>query len=553
MPRARELTYRRLMEQASDGIHTYDFEGNFIDVNPGLCRMLGYTRAELLRLKVTDLVPPEDLDSTPIRFDELRAGGNVVSERRLLRKDGTLLPVEISGARLQEGLLQAIVRDISARKRAEDELRRSEEWLRAILHASRDGIIVEKDERIVYANDAYARLLGYDCRDELVGSHVSAVVSPHDVGRLVEFGKRRVCGEAIPSLYEFEGKRKDGTPIDLEASVSTQTVGGETYITTAIRDIADRKRSAEALLRARDELEERVGRRTAELARANEVLQTEIAERRRTEEARQELLRRLDAAQEEERRRISLELHDQVGQHLTAIMHGLQSLKLSPRCEPTAVANKLRIFLADDHALIREGVKFLVNAQPNMEVVGEADGGTAAWLKIKETRPDVVVMDVSVPETNGAQKIERLKRDCPGVKVLALTGNENRGYLHQLLDAGASGYLLKRAAADDLIRAIRVVAAGGVYLDPTLAGKVVSGYGHRQSAGDETHGGLSNRETEVLRRIALGYGNKEIAAQLSLSVRTVETYKIRLMEKLELGSRADIVRYAIHQGWLQEA
>ena len=214
---------------------------------------------------------------------------------------------------------------------------------------------------------------------------------------------------------------------------------------------------------------------------------------------------------------------------------------------------KLAVFLADDHAVIREGLKALINAQPDMEVVGEADNGRTAWLEVKALHPDVVVMDISMPELNGAKATERLRRDCPQTKVLALTVHNDQGYLRQLLKAGASGYVLKRAAIHELIQAIRKVAAGGTYLDQTLATKVVSGYIRKQSAPAGAAGSdLSERETDVLRRIALGYTNKEIATQLNIGVRTVETYKVRLMQKLNFHSRAEVVRYALLQGWLEE-
>lgn len=213
---------------------------------------------------------------------------------------------------------------------------------------------------------------------------------------------------------------------------------------------------------------------------------------------------------------------------------------------------KLRIFLADDHPVVREGLKSLINAQPDMEVIGEAADGRLTLRGAKQLQPDVAVIDISMPELNGAQVTERLKVTCPQMRVLALTVHEDASYLRQLLQAGASGYVLKRGAAEELIHAIRTVAAGGVYLDPSLAGRLVSSYLGRQPP-DPTaqRGDLSERETEVLRLIALGYSNKEIAAQLGIGVRTVETYKTRLMAKLELQSRADIVRYALQQGWLQ--
>jgi DNA-binding NarL/FixJ family response regulator len=216
---------------------------------------------------------------------------------------------------------------------------------------------------------------------------------------------------------------------------------------------------------------------------------------------------------------------------------------------------KLRVLLADDHNVIRSGLRALIDAQPDMEVVGEAADGEAACLRAAELTPEVVVMDVSMPGTGGARATERIKRDRPETRVLALTVHEDRGYLQQLLQAGASGYLLKRAAADDLIHAIRTVARGGTYLDPSLAGKVLGGLMGRGGASPPSGPpgeSLSDREEEVLRLIARGFTNREIAGQLDVSVKTVETHKARAMEKLALESRAGIVGYAIRRGWLSE-
>jgi DNA-binding NarL/FixJ family response regulator len=213
---------------------------------------------------------------------------------------------------------------------------------------------------------------------------------------------------------------------------------------------------------------------------------------------------------------------------------------------------KLRVYLADDHAVVRAGLKALIDGQPDMEVRGEAGDGRTACQQVLELRPDVVVMDVSMPGLNGAQATAQLKETCPGVKVLALTVHEDKGYLRLLLEAGASGYVLKRAAAEELIHAIRMVAAGGVYLDPALAGKVVGSFVRAPAGKSVPAGGdLSDREAEVVRLIATGHSNKEIASRLCLSVKTVETYKARSMEKLGLDSRAGLVRYALQRGWLQ--
>lgn len=214
--------------------------------------------------------------------------------------------------------------------------------------------------------------------------------------------------------------------------------------------------------------------------------------------------------------------------------------------------NDLRIFLADDHAVVREGMKALINCQPTMTVVGEAEDGEAAVRLAPECSPDVVVMDVSMPRLNGARATIAIKEACPNARVLALTMYESRSYLWELMNAGASGYVLKRTAANELVHAIRIVASGGTYLDPALAGKVMESVLRSPAAGASREEELSDREEDVLRLIARGYSNKEIAAQLSISIKTVETYKARAMEKLELGSRVDIVRYALRRDWLSE-
>jgi DNA-binding NarL/FixJ family response regulator len=213
----------------------------------------------------------------------------------------------------------------------------------------------------------------------------------------------------------------------------------------------------------------------------------------------------------------------------------------------------IRVFLADDHPVVRDGLKALIDSQPGMCVVGEATDGLEAVEGVLASKPDVVVMDVSMPRLGGAEATARILRSCPDVKVLALTAHEERGYIRLLLEAGASGYVLKRAAAGDLVRAIEAVTEGGVYLDPTMASEVLPRLIRRTHGDVSTRGELSEREAEVLRLIAQGHAAKEIAMKLSVSARTVETYKTRAMQKLALKSRADIVRYAIDRGWLGSA
>ena len=214
---------------------------------------------------------------------------------------------------------------------------------------------------------------------------------------------------------------------------------------------------------------------------------------------------------------------------------------------------KLRILLAEDHQTVREGIKLLVNAQPDMEVVGEAGDGEDAIKEAERLDPDIIVMDVSMPNLNGLKATKRLRRQKADVKILTLTRHTDDGYLQQLIAAGANGYVLKQSAPNELINAIRTVAAGNAYIDPSLTRKVMGGYVNRSSSlRGENKGDLSDRESEVLKLISFGFSNKEIAAQLDLSVKTIEAHKSNAMRKLGISSRIDIVRYAILQDWLHD-
>jgi DNA-binding NarL/FixJ family response regulator len=214
---------------------------------------------------------------------------------------------------------------------------------------------------------------------------------------------------------------------------------------------------------------------------------------------------------------------------------------------------KLRVVLAEDHEMVRDGLKLLINGQPDMQVVGEAGSGKQAVEKALNLKPDVVVMDLTMPGQNGLQAAELLASRSPPVKVVALTMHEDPSYLRQLCQAKAVGYVLKRSAADHLVRAIREVASGGLWFDATLAAKALATQAPDAGAKrNATTSELSEREKEVLHGVAWGYSNKELADLLGLSVKTVETYKVRVAEKLGLRSRAEMVQYCLRQGWLKE-
>lgn len=212
----------------------------------------------------------------------------------------------------------------------------------------------------------------------------------------------------------------------------------------------------------------------------------------------------------------------------------------------------IRVAVADDHPVVLEGVKALLRSCPEFELVAEANEGAAALRLICESRPDVAIIDVSMPGMSGVELARSLAHTCPTVKVIALTVHESSAYLKPLIEAGARGYVLKRSAADELPRAIRSVAEGGFYLDPAVAEKAVVAHPGEPDSTLSNAEALSRREAAVLRLIAHGYSNKEIATKLGLSVKSVETYKTRALEKKGIRTRAEIVRYAVQEGWFEE-
>jgi DNA-binding NarL/FixJ family response regulator len=217
---------------------------------------------------------------------------------------------------------------------------------------------------------------------------------------------------------------------------------------------------------------------------------------------------------------------------------------------------KLRILLADDHETVREGLRMILNAQPDMQVVATAGDGRDAVAQAERITPDVVIMDISMPGLNGLAATSQLVERVPSARVLTLTRHADSSYLQQLMRAGAAGYVLKQSRPAELLHAIRAVATGGKYLDASMTAPVLNTYATKNSApvpGPEPTTPLSPRETEVLRLIAWGNTNKEIAARLDLSVKTVEAHKANGMRKLSMRGRIDIVRYALLQGWLHES
>lgn len=214
----------------------------------------------------------------------------------------------------------------------------------------------------------------------------------------------------------------------------------------------------------------------------------------------------------------------------------------------------LRILLADDHVVVRHGLKLVIEGQPDLTVIAEAGDGETAVQRAVELKPDVIVMDISMPGMNGLAASKKLRLLQPKTAIVTLTRHTDDAYLQELLRAGVSAYVLKQSPPAELLQAIRAAAAGRQYIDSALTARVTAAFIGKQ-AGQRAQPGaaISERETEVLRLLASGHSNKEIAARLSLSVKTVEAHKANAMRKLDLNGRIDIVNYAILQGWLHQS
>jgi len=216
--------------------------------------------------------------------------------------------------------------------------------------------------------------------------------------------------------------------------------------------------------------------------------------------------------------------------------------------------DKIRVLLADDHAVLRAGLRLLLNSQDDMEVVGEADTGAQAVAQARQLHPDIVLLDITMSGADGLGAVREIKEDNPDTKVLALTMHDDESYLRHVLEAGGAGYVLKRSADTELLSAIRAVHQGGTFLHPehakALLEPTVETAEELKKKGSDSYDLLSDREQQVLKFLALGHTNKQIAEKLFISVKTVETYRARAQEKLGLRGRAALVRYALQRGLL---
>ncbi len=210
----------------------------------------------------------------------------------------------------------------------------------------------------------------------------------------------------------------------------------------------------------------------------------------------------------------------------------------------------VRVLIVDDHAVVRAGLRLLIDAEEDLEAVGEAGSARDAVFQARALKPDVVLMDVVMPDQSGLDVVPTILHERPEIKVLVLSMQDDPQYVRQAFAAGAKGYVLKEAADTEVVSAIREVANGGSYVHPTLGARLVAAESAEARRAEEDP--LSDREREVLRLLALGHTNQEISTQLFISVRTAETHRAHIMQKLRLSSRAELVRYALDQGVLEE-
>ena len=212
------------------------------------------------------------------------------------------------------------------------------------------------------------------------------------------------------------------------------------------------------------------------------------------------------------------------------------------------MTNKIRVLIADDHTIVRAGVRLLLEAEPDIDVVGEALNGEEAVALVESLQPDVVLMDIAMPVINGLEATRLIKARAPATHVLVLTMHRSDEYFFEILKAGASGYVLKAAEANDLISAIHAVARGEAFLYPTMARQLLQDYLERVSEPNAAQPPLTPREKDILRLLAEGYSNKEIAERLVISLSTVHSHRANLMQKLNLSSYHDLVQYARQRG-----
>jgi PAS domain S-box-containing protein len=460
-----------------------------------------------------------------------REQGCVPDVRWHLRKDGRRVFIEgttrvLMGA---DGVIRGylkIGRDVTERRQTEVALRSSEARVQAIANMVPD---------LLWSNDAAGSADWFNDRwreytgqtlDGACGDGWMDAIHPEARERSVaKFRGAIESGDLMRQEYRIRGAGGEYRWFLVQAVPLRDEHGTVARWVGACTDIHEQRM-------VRNDLEDRVRERTQQLEDVSRE--------------RQQFLDRLLRATELERQRIARELHDELGQHITALRVGLQTeAQTETLSRLKAIVDRLDE--TTDRLTLEQGLRLLIDSQPDMEVVGEADRGRDAASAVRQAGTDVVLLDVSMPDTTGIRVAADLREALPDVKIVALTRHAEKGYVQQILQNGASGYVLKQTAGEALLEAIRTVTRGGTYLDPAVAGKLFE-------AAPTVRGGvateITSREREVLTLVTWGHTNKEIASILGITVKTVESHKTNAMRKLEITSSADLVRYALAKGWL---
>jgi PAS domain S-box-containing protein len=572
--RARLLALGAIVESSDDAIIGKTLDGIITSWNPGAERLYGYSVAEVLGRSLDIIIPPDRPDELPAILERLRCGERIkYFETVRVRKDGRRLDVSLSISPVQDGSgrivgAATIARDITERKRAEAERRQHER---------------EMTTRVLAAQEAERKRIARELHDETAQALSTLLINldllePYipEEGTVLQSGCKRVRALARRALEETRALAHDLRPAILDdvglvgalpglGQQCTETYGVPVHVDVDTPPMGRLPPEVEvALFRIAQEALTNIGKHAA--ARSGRVAFS-------LHEGTARLVVQDDGKgfDLEQVRRPTRQgglglygLHERV-----ALLGGTLALDTAPgqgvrltvavpvqgkseslpcsgqpsKRRGTRTHVGIKILLVDDHAVVREGLRMALDAQPGITVVGEAEDGRQALELIEELHPDVVVMDVAMPNMNGLEATRQSKRRFPEVKVVILTMYEDEEYVAQIVEAGANGCVVKRSAGTELLLALHAAMRGERYFSPSIARILVEGYG-KQLAPTDRIGRLTEREREVLQLVAEGKTNKDIADLLVLSIKTVKVHRAHIMEKLGVHDRVDLVKRA---------
>jgi PAS domain S-box-containing protein len=567
-----------IVESSEDAIIGKTLDGIITSWNPGAERLYGYSVAEVLGRSLDIIIPPDHADDLPAILERLRRGERIkYFETVRVRKDGRRLDVSLSISPVQDASgrivgAATIARDITERKRAEAERRQHER---------------EMTTRVLAAQEAERKRIARELHDETAQALSTLLINldllepyiPEEC-TVLQSGCKRVRALARRALEETRAFAHDLRPAILDdvglvgalpglGQQCTETYGVPVQVDVDTPPMGRLPPEVEvALFRIAQEALTNIGKHAAaRSARVALALQEGTARLVVQDDGKGfdlEQVRRptrqggLGLYGLHERVALlggTLALDTAPGQGVrltvTVPLQGKSESLPSPgqpsKRRGTRTHVGIKVLLVDDHAVVREGLRMALDAQPGITVLGEAEDGRQALELIEELRPEVVVMDIAMPNMNGLEATRQSKRRFPDVKVVILTMYEDEGYVAQIVEAGANGCVVKRSAGTELLLALHAAMRGERYFSPSIARILVEGYG-KQLAPTDRIGRLTEREREVLQLVAEGKTNKDIAELLVLSIKTVKVHRAHIMEKLGVHDRMDLVKRATRMG-----